>query len=179
MDAPFTPGTYVCYGLHGKCQVSSVEIKTIGAEQQIFYRLEVVKSPLSRSHKQEPAIWLPVKTAEEKGLRLPMGPEQTQEALQILMSREYYFPLNEPWHIVHPKLETCIRHEGGIGLAKVFSYLHVLKKKQIVAQPEVNRMCEAVYKTLMREICESTGEALRIIEGKIEKGLRQKLLLDQ
>ncbi len=175
----FSPGTTVCYGLHGKCQVSSIETKQIGDELQSFYLLKVVKSPLARSNKQEPAIWLPVKSAKDRGLRLPMTREQADEALKILSSREYYFPLQEAWNTLHPRLEACMRQEGGVGLAKVFSFLHVLKKKQVVAQPEVNRLTETVEKALMRELCEATGDALRVLEARIAKGLKQKLILDQ
>ena len=90
-----------------------------------------------------------------------MDAAQTEEVFKIICNREYYFPLAETWSAIQSKLEQTIRLEGGIGLAKVLSYLHVLKRKQVVASPEVNRMYETVSKLLIRELHDVTG-AMRV-----------------
>jgi RNA polymerase-interacting CarD/CdnL/TRCF family regulator len=174
----FQPGSQVIYALHGKCQVVAIENRTIGNEQIPFYKLEVVKPALSRSTRPEPAIWLPILNARDRGLRAPVTRDEADLVISILTNREYYFQLQEPFHSVLPKLEACIRTEGAIGLAKVYSYLYVLKRKLIVAPSEVNRFQESVTRLLMRELSETLGETARAIEDRISKGLRQKMLPD-
>ena len=174
----FAPGSSVIYAMYGKCFIQTIETRQINGETIRFYKLEIQKSALSRSTKQEPAIWLPVKSARDRGLRSPMNQSDAEAALAILSSREYYFPLNENWHSVFPKLENSIRTEGSIGLAKVASYLYVLKKKQIVSANETIKFDEHVRKLLMRELSDALGESSKILEEQINKGFRQKLIPD-
>jgi RNA polymerase-interacting CarD/CdnL/TRCF family regulator len=162
--------------MHGKCAVISVETRQTGSQAIEYYKLEIQKSPLSRSTRQEPAIWVPVSSARERGLRSPMSTQDSDQVFQIINSREYYFPLNESWSAIQPKLESAIRTEGGQGLAKALSFLHVLKRKQIVASPEVARMYETVSKLLIRELAEANSDTPRNIEDKIARGMRQKLI---
>jgi hypothetical protein len=63
-------------------------------------------------------------------------------------------------------------------MAKVMSFLHILKKKQIVPTPEVAKLSESVSKQLIRELSEVLSELPRTIEERITKGLRHKLLPD-
>jgi RNA polymerase-interacting CarD/CdnL/TRCF family regulator len=172
----FQPGSPVIYAMHGKCAIISVETRQTGDQNVEYYKLEIQKSPLSRSTRQEPAIWVPVSSARERGLRSPISAQDSDQVFQILNSREYYFSLNESWSAIQPKLETTIRMEGGQGLAKVLSYLHVLKRKQIVASSEVARMYETVSKLLIRELAEANSDTPRNIEDKIARGMRQKLI---
>lgn len=172
----FETGTSVVYALHGKCTVIGIEERTVSDQRLQFYKLEVQKSALSRSTRQEPAIWIPVNSAIDRGVRLPMTSEQADEVLKILGNREYYFPLNEPWSVTLPKLEAAIRKEGGIGLAKAESYLAVLKKKLVVLPADVSRFAETVHKLLVRELSETLSRTPRSIEEQLQKGYRQKLL---
>jgi RNA polymerase-interacting CarD/CdnL/TRCF family regulator len=177
-EAEFPAGSPVIYAMHGKCQVLGIENRSLGSEQIRFYKLEVKKSALSRSGKLEPAIWVPVSTARDRGLRAPMSSADAQAALQILTSREYYFKANETWNQVLPKLENCIRTEGGLGLAKVASYLYVLKRKQVVPTPEVSKLQETIHKLLFRELSEALNEPIRNLEEKVVKGFRSKMIPD-
>jgi RNA polymerase-interacting CarD/CdnL/TRCF family regulator len=101
---------------------------------------------------------------------------EAEKVYAIINSREYYFPLDDAWSASQPKLEATIREEGAVGLAKAISFLHVLKRKQIVVSSEVNRLYETVGKLLLRELSEATGEPARAIEDKIARSLRQKLI---
>lgn len=172
----FEPGTSVVYALHGKCTVVSIEERAIGNQNLKFYKLEVQKSALSRSTRQEPAIWIPVTSAMERGMRPQMSASEAEEALAILNSREYYFSVNDPWSVVHPQLEATIRREGGKGLAKVYSYLAVLKKRQVVLSTDAGRFFETVSKHLIRELTETLHRTPRSLDEQIQKGLRHKLL---
>lgn len=172
-------GNEVIYALHGKCRILGTETRTIGGQPVAFYKLEVVKSNLSRSSRQEPYIWLPVASAKEKGLRERMTQEECDQALAVLNSREYYFDVRENWNTLQGKLENSIRIEGGQGLAKAYSCLHVLRAQQIVPTPEVQKMFDAVARVLFREICETLQITPKVLEDKIRKGLRQKLLANQ
>ena len=170
----FEAGAAVIYGLHGKCKVAGIEDRIVGEAAVPFYKLEVQKSSLSRSARQEPAIWIPVGSAADRGVRPPMSTRQAEAALDVLMSKEYYFPLGENWPQTQAKLENCIRTEGGIGLAKAYSFLFVLKKKLVVLSAEANKFMESVQKMLMRELTEALHRTPRSVEEQISKGLRAK-----
>jgi RNA polymerase-interacting CarD/CdnL/TRCF family regulator len=178
MNPKFETGSSVVYGLHGRCIIKGVENKNIGDQVTQFYILEIQKSALSRSQRNEPAIWLPVESAETRGLRNPMSPEQAAQIIEILSNKEYYFSVNEPWSAIHPQLEKIILREGAIGLAKVVGYLHVLRLKQHVLSPEIARFAESIEQVLAREYSETTGEQIRIVNEKFHKALRHKNLLD-
>jgi RNA polymerase-interacting CarD/CdnL/TRCF family regulator len=174
----FLPGTAVIYAMHGKCLVLGTEVRSMGGQSQKFYKLEIKKSPLSRSVRGESAIWVPVEQARERGLRIPMTKEDAEAALKLLMSREYFFKPTEQWTSLLPQLENAIRTEGGMGLAKVASFLYVLRRKQIVATPEVNKLQESVNKLLLRELSDALGESIKSIEDRAARGLKSKLLPD-
>ncbi|OFZ81201.1 MAG: hypothetical protein A3K03_09200 [Bdellovibrionales bacterium RIFOXYD1_FULL_44_7] len=177
-EMEFKPGASVVYALVGKCNIVSIETRNIGQETVRFYKLEIQKSPLSRSNKKEPAILLPVTTAKNRGLRSPMDMVEAENVLKIFESREYFFPIEKPWSAVHHDLEKCIEKEGSIGLAKVASYLHVLKQKQIVPSTEVLRFSENVSKILFRELSEVFQKPMKILEDEANKLLRHKLVPD-
>jgi RNA polymerase-interacting CarD/CdnL/TRCF family regulator len=175
----FDAGTTVVYGLHGKCVVRAVENRELSGQRISFYKLEPQKSALSRSTRQEPAIWVPKDTAQERGLRAPLDADSAQAVLKIFTSREYYFRTDEPWATVQPQLDQAIRFEGAIGLAKVMSYLHVLKKRYVVPSSEITKLAETVNKLLLRELSEALGQPIRAVEDRIVKDMRHKLLADQ
>lgn len=174
----FSAGSSVIYALHGKCSVLGKEIRALGEKSIHFYKLEIKKSPLSRSNRQDTAIWVPVATAKDQGLRSPMNRTEAETAMKILMSREYFFKTTEPWASIQPQLEACIRLEGGNGLAKVASYLFVLKRKQVVLAAEVTKFQEMIHKLLFRELSEALGEPTRVLEDKVNRGFRSKLIPD-
>jgi len=177
-QAEFPPGSSVIYAMHGKCNVVSTETRSLGGEAIRFYKLEIKKSALSRSNKTEPAIWVPISRAKDQGLRAPMTKEEAEAVLKVLSSREYYFKANEPWNVIQPLLEAAIRIEGGLGLAKVASFLYVMKKKQVVSSPEVNKLQETVHRLLFKELSEILEETPKNLEQKIIKGFRVKMTPD-
>jgi len=174
----FLPGSSVIYAMHGRCNVLGTEMRSLGGESIRFYKLEVKKSSLSRSNRHEPAIWVPVATARDRGLRAPMSKDEADGAMKVLMSREYFFKPNDSWSSTQPKLEATVRLEGGIGLAKVASFLYVLKRKQIVPSTEVIKLQEMIHKLLFRELSEALGEPSRVLEEKVVKGFRAKMIPD-
>jgi RNA polymerase-interacting CarD/CdnL/TRCF family regulator len=175
---PFITGSSVIYAMHGKCSVLGIEVRLQNGNPIEFYKLEVKKSAFSRSNRNDPAIWVPVLHARERGLRAPMNKEEAENAVKILGSREYFFKLTEPWHLVSSLLESTVRLEGGVGLAKAASFLFVLRRKQVVPSSEVIKLQENVNRLLFRELSEALNEPLRILEEKINKSIRVKLIPD-
>ena len=176
--AEFQPGDFVAYGLHGKCTVTAIETRVIGGESIRFYRLEVFKAIPSRPSKREPAIWVPVNSSKECGLRSLMNAADVAATYVIFADRECYFSLNDHWSSVHPKLDASIRTEGCLGLAKVLSYLSTLKRRQVVPTAEVTKLYDQVMRILVRETAEIQAKLPRTIEDEITKLLRNKLLTD-
>lgn len=174
----FEPGTIVIYATHGKCHVIGVETREINGQPIRFYKLEIQKSSLSRSTAKDPAIWIPVSSAKERGLRLPLNSTEAENVMKILLDRDSYYETITPWSEIHPKLEAVIRSEGAIGLAKVASYLYVLKRRLISPSADISRFQETVNKLLLRELSEATQESIRTLEDKIAKSFRHKVLRD-
>lgn len=177
-SSEFPNGAIVIYGLHGKCSILAIETKTVSGEAIRFYKLEQQKSNLSRSNRNEPAIWVPVAHAIEKGLRAPLNSSDVESVMNILNSREYYFDLKAPWSQALPKIEATIKSEGAIGLAKAVSYLFVLRKKSHVPSSDAMKYSETVNKLLFREIAEATGNQAKTLEELAQKQMRHKLTLD-
>ena len=171
-------GTSVVYGLHGKCTVMAIETRELAGATQKFYKLEVQKSPLSRTTRHEPAIWVPVSTAKNRGIRAPMSLEDVEAAFAILSSREYYLPTNDSWATTQNKIESLVRAEGSMGIAKALSFLFVLKKKQVVPYPEVNRINETLQRQFSKEASDLLGETMKAIDERIAKSMKNKLLAD-
>lgn len=170
----FPEGSVVIYALHGKCKITQIETRSVGGRTLRFYKLEVLKSPLSRTNRSDPSIWVPISSARDLGMRSAMDATQAEEAMKILLTRESYFNLDEPWHVVHSQLEAAIRTEGPLGLAKVYSYMHVIKRKWATPPKDITKFYDLVHKLLFKELSEVLGEAPRILEDKVSKGLRNK-----
>lgn len=174
----FEVGDTVIYSTHGRCTVEAVEVRNIAGQSAHFYKLEKVKSPLSRSKKQEAAIWIPVASATSKGLRPVADSPNAKEALEILASREFYFPLDLSWAETQKLLETSICNEGLPGLAKAISFINVLRSRKLVLAPEQTRFYEMIHRAFTREVSEVLQLSLRQIDQLIEKGLKNKLRPD-
>jgi RNA polymerase-interacting CarD/CdnL/TRCF family regulator len=177
--ALFQPGTELVYGLHGRCLVASLETRDIGGQRQLFYKLQKISNPLSRSTKADLAIWVPADKAKEMGLRLPAsGPTVLEQMTSVLSSREYYFSPSEPWNILHTKLETTIKLEGAVGLAKAYSFLLIYTKRLGIPAPEVSKLFDQVTRFICREYADLLSVTTKVAEEKITKLTRPKLLND-
>jgi RNA polymerase-interacting CarD/CdnL/TRCF family regulator len=174
----FLPGTSVIYAMHGKCMVLGTETRSLGGQTLEFYKLEMKKTSPTRSTRGESAIWVPVANARDQGLRRPMSPSEAELALKALMSREYFFKINDSWSSLLPTLEEVIRKEGGLGLAKVASFLYVYRRKQFTVPAEATKLQDLVNKFLLKELSEALQDTTKNIEIKIAKGLKTKLLPD-
>lgn len=179
MEGHHTEGDLVVYGMHGKCKVVAIESRTVGSETLTFYKLEPVKNWIAKPARKEPAIWVPVKSAVAQGLRNPLQTDQLEEIHSILSSREYFFTGTDPWHTTQSKLESTIRSEGAVGLAKAVSFLFVLRKRVAVPSSDMNKFWELCLRLLLREICDITQETSKVAEERITKLMRSKLLPDQ
>lgn len=172
-------GNEVVYGLHGKCKILSIENREVGGQSLPFYRLEIQKSALSRSTRQEPAIWVPFETARRNGLRPRMDATLATAVWEVLASREFYFDLQLSWSKAQHLLERAIAQEGALGLAKAVSYVTGIKKREVILSPETSRFAELITKQLYRELSEVEALPIRDIETRAAKALKNKLILDQ
>jgi RNA polymerase-interacting CarD/CdnL/TRCF family regulator len=155
----FNVGNEVIYGLHGRCRIMAIESRELSGETRRLFRLEITRSNLSRSSRKEPAIWLPVESAISQGMRHPMSAAQAGDAILVLLSREHYLELTDSWSSLQTKLEQLARKEGSVGLAKVFSFLYVYLKQQVVPSSEVTRIYDHVHKLLFTELSVALGSA--------------------
>jgi RNA polymerase-interacting CarD/CdnL/TRCF family regulator len=174
----FSHGQEVIYGKHGKCTISGIIEKTLNGKIIPFYKLESVKSNQSKFSSTSGTIWVPVLSAREQGLRVPTSGETSTALFAILESREFYFPLFENWNVSLAKLEKCLTSEGAIGLAKVYSFLFVLKKKSPSFSSDAGKFFDQVSRLLFKELSEATQETMVSLEEKAQKLMRLKLQND-
>lgn len=174
----FAPGSTVMYGLHGKCVVHSIEERKIGDSTVPFFRLEIQKSTLSRSTRQEPAIWVPISAARTSGLRAPMDGKTYEFVMNTLGSREFYFDLSLSWSKAQHLLERAIAIEGAVGLAKAMSYVFGIKKREVILSTEAGRFWETISKLLLREMSEFLNIPIKDAEAQVNRALKNKLLPD-
>lgn len=177
----FEQGSSVIYGVHGRCRVDGIEEKTVGGQTIAFYRLSIEKPLLPsnmRPQKHEPSIFIPIQDAKRRGLRRVMSDVEIQEVLEILSSREYFFPLTTAWRELLPQLESEIEQGGAVGLAKVLSYTSVLKSRQVVPSSEVIKFHEKIEKVIVRELAELLELSIKEVEGDIHQRVQNKLLPD-
>lgn len=178
MENTFTTGSQAIYGLHGRCQILGIEEKLIGNETIAFYKVELAKPPIGKSKKSEAAIWIPVKNANQVGLRSASNSEQAAAALKILSSREYYLNINESMKNITRQIEDLVRNEGVIGLAKAYSYLFVRKSREAICPTDLTRMIENTQRILFRELAEALNQPQKDLEAQIAKSIRVKLQPD-
>jgi RNA polymerase-interacting CarD/CdnL/TRCF family regulator len=170
----FVPGSSVVYGLHGKCKIVSIDARSVEGKSIRFYRLQLQKSPLSRSNRNDPAIWVPTENAKTLGLRPPMEKLDAEECMKMLTNREVLLDLTEAWPVVMPKLEAIVRNDGPVGLTKVYSYLYLLKQRYAVSPGDLNKFHDLIHKLLFRELSDALGQPANIIEKNALKGLKNK-----
>ncbi len=174
----FKIGDAVFYGLHGKCMVTAIETKHLGAEEIPFYEIRAIKNPLTgkpSTSKGTPAILVPVSQAVSAGLRPMMTREQAEQAMVLLAEPDYYFELNEKWHIKQKRLEETLRREGSLGLIKTVGHLFFFLKKSKSLNHEANKFFETVQKNLVREMSEVLDMPSKDVDAAIQKALKKKI----
>jgi RNA polymerase-interacting CarD/CdnL/TRCF family regulator len=176
----FEEGAAVVYGIHGRAQVAEIIIKNVGSKNLSFYRIQIQKNSINgiKTPKKDSSILIPVNSARKNGLRGLMSTDEAERALAILNGRDYYYSLQSHFHIMVPQLEAAATTEGGLGLAKVVSYLYTLKNRQVVASSEVSKTYDLYSKVLFRELAEVLNTTIKDIEDRTTKGLKSKLLAD-
>jgi RNA polymerase-interacting CarD/CdnL/TRCF family regulator len=180
INIPFQMGETLIYFPHGKCLVDGVITRTVSDNVSLpFYKLEIVKSALSRSTKKEPAIWVPVDKALSQGLRRSASPTEIAEAWSILENRESYFSSKETWQEIASRLDHLARKEGLRGLAQAASLLYAYKKKFVIPPTEVLKAEELIMRHLSKEIADAQGEFPKTIEEKAIRAMRHKLHPEQ
>ena len=178
-EMEFAPGSEVVYGMQGKFSVVSIESRNIAGNSISFYKLEKVRNLPFKAKKPDPAIFVPVLGAGKKGMRLPLSADQVHGDPMILSSKEYYFPLVPSPQVDLAKLDAVQVSEGIVGLAKVVSYLTVVKKREIVPASHAMKYLDQAMKQLIRELCDSTEKTSKVVEEEITKLLKAKPLFDQ
>ncbi len=171
------PGATVIYNMHGFCRILALQSLQLGkgVAPQPFYKLEKIRaSNQKRSRLLESAIWVPITQAKAQGLRLPLSPLQAQQVLEVLQSREYYFAWTLAWSELQPLLEAALLQEGGLGLAKVESFLFVFVKKVASPGAEALKLQEFVHRLLFRELQQALGVLARDLELRVRKGMKSK-----
>jgi RNA polymerase-interacting CarD/CdnL/TRCF family regulator len=168
-------GDAVFYGIHGRCTIAAIEARNVGGRSMAFFKIEPQRAVPVRPGRHDSAIWLPVETAAQSGLRPVLSAAEVEKVYESLGGSECAFHLKAPWHRVQPQIEAALRSEGPVALAKAEGYLHLVKQRDLVPPRNLVKFAELIHRLLVRELVAATQESPKSIEEKVERLLRQKL----
>ena len=154
----FKVGDEVSYGIHGKCQVIAIETKKLGDQSLQFYQLRAIKNPImakTAPSKNSPQILVPVKNAEQNGLRHLMSKEQAEAALASLNPDDPYQEVHENWVTKQKRLEEVLRKEGFLGLTKVICHLNYLIERDAAPRTDAAKLFDSLFRNFLREVSEA------------------------
>ncbi|MCC7440362.1 MAG: hypothetical protein IT285_01935 [Bdellovibrionales bacterium] len=171
----FQVGDTVFYGIHGRCKIAGIEERSIGGSVLHFFRLVPIRAAPLRVGRQESAIWMPVASAAQSGLRTPLQEVELDRIYALLSNEECALPLRTPWPKIQPLAEAILRNDGPVGLAKVEGYLFLARQRELAPAKGMIRFAETVHRLLVREIQAITQESPKTIDGRLERLLISKL----
>ena len=174
----FNVGEIVSYGLHGRCQVISIDEMKAGGQTTQYYSLQTTKTVGSKNQGTEAKVLVPVDQAEKKGLRAPIQTEDEITAvLEVLGISDTYFKFEEHWKIEQKKIDDLVRDEGAIGLAKALGHLHVAQETATTPlSSEAIKYLRLIKRILAREIADALNDkSTRQAERLINKALTVRM----
>jgi RNA polymerase-interacting CarD/CdnL/TRCF family regulator len=176
----FKVGDEVTYGVHGRCQITGIETKTIGSKEQDFYAMKPVMAPLvaKTSARAHASILVPVEQAQASGLRQLMTKDEAAMVMTMLADGEYYFERAENWVTKQRRIEECLRREGAKGLAKAVGHLHIVVNSDAAPRSDVTKFYDNLKRALIKEVAEATDAQTKDIEPLVNKALQKKLKAD-
>lgn len=157
----FSVGDIVCYPMNGVGRIEEIEQKAVGGETNEYYRLRFETGRLT--------VLVPVKNAENMGLRCLSTPQQCEQIVAFLREGECSKEStnwNQRYRDNYDKLKS-----GNIfTVADVVKALHKRDKEKGLSAGE-RKMYLTAKQVLVTELAESTGrnaeDFISILESSI------------
>jgi CarD family transcriptional regulator len=152
----FEIGSYVVCPGHGVGQITNVETKELGAEEQSFYIIKVISNGMT--------VMVPCNN--KNGVRELVQKGEILEVFELLKDHDVKVD-NSTWNRRHREYMQKVKTGSLLEIADVLRSLFLLKTTKKLSFGE-RKMMDQCKDLIIKEIAISTGEIEKDIDGKIE-----------
>ncbi len=155
----FKVGDMAVYPAQGVAEVLGIEEKEISGKAMRFYLLRIVDTDMR--------IMVPVRKAEEVGLRKIIDEEEIQEVFEILREKEIHID-KQTWNRRYRGFMEKIKTGSLFEVAEVYRDLYRLKSTKTLSFGE-RRMLDTAKNLIIKEL----SVARKTKEAKMESEIEQ------
>lgn len=152
----FEIGSYVVCPGHGVGQITNVETKVLGPEEQSFYIIKVISNGMT--------VMVPCNN--KNGVRELVQSGEILEVFELLKDHDVKVD-NSTWNRRHREYMQKVKTGSLLEIADVLRSLFLLKTTKKLSFGE-RKMMDQCKDLIIKEIAISTGEIEKDIDGKIE-----------
>ena len=152
----FEIGSYVVCPGHGVGQITNVETKVLGTEEQSFYIIKVISNGMT--------VMVPCNN--KNGVRELVQSGEILEVFELLKDHDVKVD-NSTWNRRHREYMQKVKTGSLLEIADVLRSLFLLKTTKKLSFGE-RKMMDQCKDLIIKEIAISTGEIEKDIDGKIE-----------
>lgn len=146
----FSVGDIVCYPMNGVGRIEIIENNTVGGETNEYYRLRFETGRLT--------VLVPVKNADNVGLRHLSSPEMCEKVEQFLINGDCS-PESSNWNQRYRDNYEKLKSGDILTVADVVKSLHKREKSKGLSAGE-RKMYLTAKQVLMTELTASTGRPI-------------------
>lgn len=154
----FSVGDIVCYPMNGVGCIEMIEQKTVGGETSEYYRLRFETGRLT--------VLVPVKNAENMGLRFLSTPEECEKVVAFLREGECS-PESSNWNQRYRDNYDKLKSGDVFTVADVVKSLHKREKAKGLSAGE-RKMYLTAKQVLLTELAQSTGRSTEEFAGILD-----------
>ncbi len=155
----FKVGHKAVYPAQGVAEIVSIEEKDIAGNRQKFYVLKILDT--------DRKIMVPIKNAQNVGLRPPISEEDIREIFMILKERTIAFD-NQTWNRRYRGFMDKIKTGSVFDVAEVMRDLYRLKAEKSLSFGE-RKMLETARNLIVKEIAVARSKSEEKVLTEIEK----------
>ncbi len=155
----FKVGDKAVYPAQGVAEIVSIEEKDIAGNRQKFYVLKILDT--------DRKIMVPIKNAQNVGLRPPISEEDIREIFMILKERTIAFD-NQTWNRRYRGFMDKIKTGSVFDVAEVMRDLYRLKAEKSLSFGE-RKMLETARNLIVKEIAVARSKSEEKVLTEIEK----------
>ncbi|MCA9531865.1 MAG: CarD family transcriptional regulator [Myxococcales bacterium] len=155
----FKVGDKAVYPTQGVAEVVSIEEKNIAGNRQQFYVLRILDT--------DRKILVPVKTAQNVGLRPPISETDIREIFMILNEDTIAFD-NQTWNRRYRGFMDKIKTGSVFDVAEVMRDLYRLRAEKSLSFGE-RRMLEHARSLVVKEIAVARSNSVEHVQAEIEE----------
>lgn len=155
----FKIGDTAVYPAHGVGTIQSIDTMTVGEERVSFYVMRILDTGVT--------IKIPVKTAEQVGLRRIIDADQVANVYTILQQRNVEIE-PKPWNRRYRQYMEKLKSGSPFEIAEVLRNLLVLKGEKVLSFGE-RKMLDTARALLIKEISLAKESSVESVEADLKR----------